>query len=483
MCTILSTNATPFNRLLDNEATKSSIMEKEESVRKQIDDMAWDHTKRYRLFQNLVGLLEPRPSLQSYLPILEAASIAGLPVDETSIQGSFRNGSTLYFHGAFDSEGNLTMRTPEMAYDRRLYRKFGSHRFLHIDVPKEVLREKRESFFGSSKSLFGRHWSLLWCQMAKCPQRYVLFAEKGVGIRPEEERSVTQLHEWCIPRRLNSGITIGKFYKRLKLSYSQTASAGLLPRGSVELLPDLGIAGKVVDIDGQGLVSKEGLDFIWRNIELSKASSDLDIDLTNSSCPNTGFQGRLGGFKGAWLLDASLGEGIKFQCRKSQHKYRLPQKCLVSTWEDGNVDGYYDPLYDTIEVCSWDTKPALPAALNSRLIQMLESSGVSDELFLKWVDDSTQGISCLTEDVKRLARRYTEMVQKPNQVSSAEHTDSCMILRMLLSKVSDDEPNFVDRRERLVRNEIKRMRLKVSLQIYQPAGWENPSRLSHGGFS
>jgi hypothetical protein len=56
-------------------------MEKEESVRKQIDDMAWDHTKRYRLFQNLVGLSEPRPSLQSYLPILEAASIAGLPVD------------------------------------------------------------------------------------------------------------------------------------------------------------------------------------------------------------------------------------------------------------------------------------------------------------------------------------------------------------------------------------------------------------------
>jgi hypothetical protein len=56
------------------------------------------------------------------------------------------------------------------------------------------------------------------------------------------------------------------------------------------LLPDLGIAGKVVDIDGQGLVSKEGLAFIWRNIELSKASSDLDIDLTNSSCPNTGFQ-------------------------------------------------------------------------------------------------------------------------------------------------------------------------------------------------
>jgi hypothetical protein len=213
-------------------------------------------------------------------------------------------------------------------------------------------------------------------------------------------------------------------------------SAGLLPRGSVELLPDLGIAGKVVDIDGQGLVSKEGLDFIWRNIQLSKASSDLDIDLTNSSCPNTGFQGCLGGFKGVWLLvDTSLGEGIKFQCQKSQHKHRLPQKCLVLTSEDGNVDGYYDPLYDTIEVCSWDTKPALPATLNSRLIQMLERSRVLDTLFLKLVDDSTQGISCLTEDVKRLAHRCTKMVQKPNQVLSAEHTASCMILcNMRLSK-------------------------------------------------
>jgi hypothetical protein len=46
------------------------------------------------------------------------------------------------------------------------------------DVPMHI----RESFFGSPKNLYRRHWSLFWCKMGKSPQSYILFAESGVGI-------------------------------------------------------------------------------------------------------------------------------------------------------------------------------------------------------------------------------------------------------------------------------------------------------------
>jgi hypothetical protein len=311
--------------------------------------------------------------------------------------------------------------------------------------------------------------------MGKSPQSYILFAESGVGIKPEDEFSVAQLWEWCIPEALNPDITIGKFMKRLKLSFSKVTSAGVLKEGCVELLPDFVEVGEVQEIDGCGLISKEGIYFVWREFcqskNLQSPSSNQETNAADEVCPFTGFQGRLGGFKGTWQVDESLGEGIRLQCRSSQYKYRLPQKCLISCQEGGDSFdfGSYDPEYDTIEVCSWDVKPQ-PGTLNTRLIQILEARGVPDEHFLKCGDDATKQLSVLSENpdllMKMLKDRQPCMTYGHDKgtFEKAENTDSSVVLRMGLAKVEPNDPVFLERRRRLIRKEFEQMREKVNNQ-------------------
>jgi len=169
-----------------------------------VDDLAWDHSRRLELFSNLQELLNTTiPQMKSYCSVLKRASDTSLPVDESAAHRCFGNGSSLYFHARLEKNGVLKLLPPERAIERRLFRKFGSHRFFHINVSTDVPTNVRDSYFCSSKNLYGRHWSLFWCKMGKSPQSYILFAESGVGIKSEDEVSVAQLWEWCIPEALN----------------------------------------------------------------------------------------------------------------------------------------------------------------------------------------------------------------------------------------------------------------------------------------
>jgi hypothetical protein len=409
-----------------------------------------------------------------YKSILEAASCTNLPIDEKAGELSFGQGSSLYFHGELDQNGLVSLLPPEQAIERRIFRKFGSHRFLHINVPRKVPDEVRNRFLQGPIFMCGRQWKLCWCKMAKTPQCYVLFGEKGVGIGSDEELSAEEVKEWCIPSALNADMPLGKFMKRLKLSFSKVTAAGVMPDNSVELIPDYKMDGVVVEIDGSGLISRAGLDFVWRGYCRNEQARKLSISLNESEhglddiCPYTGFQGRLGGFKGTWILDEALGDGIVMHCRASQYKYRLPQKCLKSNEvADGCV---YDSLYDTIEICSWDKKPN-PSTLNTRLIQMLEELGAPEAIFVRCADDSTKWLSNLRDNptalVEYLRDRYARMTnpEEPleNDSSSGgiERSDSNMVFQMSVAKVNPNEPVFADRRDRLIRKLIKNLRKKV----------------------
>jgi hypothetical protein len=197
-------------RILENRILSQRAAMHEERIQSMIDHLAWDHSRRLELFRKLQELLQSTiPSMKYYFSVLENASKASLPVDESSAHRCFGNGASLYFHARLEKNGILTLLPPEIAIERRLFRKFGSHRFLHINVLTNVPINGRESFFGSPKNLSGRCWSLFWCKMGKSPQSYILFAESGVGIKSEDEFSVAQLWEWCIPETLNPDITVG----------------------------------------------------------------------------------------------------------------------------------------------------------------------------------------------------------------------------------------------------------------------------------
>jgi hypothetical protein len=443
---------------------RNAINKQEAQVCELVDKYAWDHSQRFELLKKLQQILKLKPLLQSYFSVLEKASVANLPVDERCSERAYGDGSALYFSARLDKDGGLALLPPERAIERRMFRKFGSHRFLHVNVKRDVPEEVTKRFFGSSKYLYGRHWSLFWCKMGKSPQTYIFFAEKGVGIKPEEEIEIDDVWEWCIPKALNPNITIGKFMKRLKISFSNVTSAGPLPEASVELIPDFDGKGNVKEIDGNGLISREALNFVWREYcrnEKSKKSSTNQISSEKMSCPYTGFQGRLGGFRGQWVLDEALGSGVRFHCRISQYKYRLPQRCLKSELKEIDFD-HYDSLYDTIEVNSWDTKP-IPGSLNSRLIQLLEEAGVPEELFLKCADEATKWLSSLAEDPDLLVTHLKERqaVSAERLTGETENNDTSFVFGMSLAKVDPSEPIFAERRDRLVRKAFKQMQSKV----------------------
>ena len=284
----------------------------------------------------LNGLLPRREAgrYESVLPRFPASE------NQLSIE-AFNTGSALYFHGELDSNNIIRLLPPERANSRRIFRKFGSHRFLHVKVAGDLPDERVIKKFTQQNVLCGRTHGYLWCKAQKSPQCFVLFAERGFGIT--EEVTAAQVLDWCIPHELNPMLTIAKELKRMKLAFSKTTPSFVLPANSVELIDDiLGERGTLMT-DGAGLMSRGALNEVWKH---HSGGSTL--------CPFSSFQGRIGGFKGMWVLDDSL-PGIQIKCRRSQLKFNVPMRSLVGATNACHLKD--DSMYDTVEVNSWDEKP------------------------------------------------------------------------------------------------------------------------------
>mmetsp|Transcript_15738 Transcript_15738/g.35423 ORF Transcript_15738/g.35423 Transcript_15738/m.35423 type:complete len:2029 (+) Transcript_15738:194-6280(+) len=301
----------------------------------------------------------------------------------------------------------VILETPREAPDRRIYRKFGSHRFLDIHVPREMDIFYVQAIVTSKLWIANRCWEFLWAKKAEDPQVFVFFAVEGIGIKQSEHILAESVLDWCIPSAFNPGLTIDKLNKRMKLSFSTTTPAGVLPENSLSLIDDIVNNGEVMT-DGCGLISSQALDFIyskydaydkkWNTLlnpddsynehEVEKINTEDTVEVTE--CPLTSFQGRIGGFKGMWVLDPSL-EGFTVLCRKSQLKYNLPMKSFAESVQ-GSTNATYDDAYDTVDICEFDCKKneEREASLNVRAIQVLEHRGVSYDYFRERVD---RGIS------------------------------------------------------------------------------------------
>lgn len=240
----------------------------------------------------------------------------------------------LYFHGELVAPSfELKLLPPERANNRRIFRKFGSHRFLHVKVGSEVPYKKVMAFFTQKVKLCGRSYGYLWCKAQKSPQCFILFAEKGLGIT--KEITVEYVREWCIPISYNAGLTLAKELKRIKLAFSKTTQSYTLPANSLEIIPDIISKTGTKMTDGCGLISQDCLNYIWVAYCLATGKTG------DSLCPFSSFQGRIGGYKGVWVLDDSL-SNVKILCRTSQLKFHLPMES--------------DDMYSTVDINSWDEK-------------------------------------------------------------------------------------------------------------------------------
>jgi RNA dependent RNA polymerase len=183
-------------------------------------------------------------------------------------------------------DGSLVLLEPERAVNRRIYRMFGSDRFLNVSFAPEVTKSGIETFLRVPLELGGRSYRFFWFKKENGIHA-VLFAETGFGL---DDVLVANVQERCIPKANNPELTLGKWVKRMKLNFSDTNVGCKLPPGCVSILDDFNETG-VAEIDGAGLVSAEALNAIWRGYNKSKGQIS-----EKSLCPYSGFQGRLAGY-------------------------------------------------------------------------------------------------------------------------------------------------------------------------------------------
>jgi hypothetical protein len=357
----------------------------------------------------------------------------------------------------------LSIDQPQLAKGRRIYRHFGSNRFLEISVSADIQGKVVKQWFKNSFAFCGREFRFLWCKKDKSPQAYVFFAEKGCDISKENELTVQELVDRYIPKTINPDLTISKLSKRMKLSFSGTTKGPLINESSIQLLPDFQLDG-FAEIDGAGLISLPALNLIWKSYQESAEEKEL------GRASPTGFQGRIAGFKGTWCIDSSL-RGIVVQCRSSMKKYNTPHSCIVGTCREQQ-----DPLFDTIEICSWNEE--LRAALNTRIVQILEhwSSTISKEgeLFefmkkcmkeeLDFLDSLRQsGSSQLLSLLK--SRNRNMLRQGISNELDYERKDTRQLFKMAVANIGSNDPEFCRRRARLIEKICASIRDKAHYPI------------------
>lgn len=367
----------------------------------------------------------------------------------------------LFYSARLDPDTmRLNPRPKEQADQRRIYRKFGSSRFLsvYVEIPREMEKEKKaQESLAQGFQLYGRRYRYLWAKVAKRPQEFVFFAESGAGI---ESITAEEVRNWCIPLAYNPDLTLGKLFKRMKLSFSETMPAGTLPDNTMILVDDIESSTGNVMSDGCGLLSRGALNHIWTCFKnLNQDSLDED-EIECEVCPYTSFQGRIGGMKGMWILDDSIGANpsdVVVHSRHSQLKYKLPMKCLQDCTIFDDAD--WDAVYDTVEVCSWD-KGGEKGHLNARLIQILEYRGVSTDFFIACAEKGMDWLTKIADPgvfFEHVKRRHDFIMAK----EESSDLDNDLLFRMASASLDPNEPAFARRRDQFVRKEIDSMRKKV----------------------
>ena len=369
------------------------------------------------------------------------------------------------------SQGTLVLNPPEKAIDRRIFRKFRSDRFLTVRVKKDIDCSIVKELFcgdgiseGCAKYLFHRTYKYFWCKKDKDPQQFILFAEEGPGLASIK---VERFLDWVFPRELNENLTIAKKLKRMKLLFSKTTPTTPLPDGSVSILPDFQlIQPKFTEIDGCGLISRRALDMTWQRYQ-----ENVYKKIDSLACPYTGFQGRLGGIKGTWILDPALGPDAVIQCRSSQQKFNVPQTCLARSGIENNTQRMYSSKFwhdnNIVEVNSWDVAP-VAATLNRRVIQQLEHLGVSWEFFeTRCLEPALRDIELLAGSGGEATSAWVKLLcDKHCNVVLSESTDSRRLLHMLCANVGQSDPEIRRLKKKLVGSMVKSLQEKANYPLY-----------------
>lgn len=317
----------------------------------------------------------------------------------------------------------------------RLSRKFSSDRFCAISIPgidledlppylKTDSRAVRETIItwliDTTHYFLGRSWKVFYVKsdssnkktkrknhgnFNEAKYRLFLFAEDGGDFRKESQvgeldprkrnhfsMTVESLIEWFMPASENKNQMSLKFFARLSLGLTSTSP-------TIEFKPVEVIRSDDARADGPAIrkldlerseekkarinphrskspVMNDGCARISKAAALGIAQK---LNLSQAPCV---FQGRIGGAKGVWMVDA-LGETLPQHSRG----YWIEITDSQLKFEGHPTDKLFpDPARLTFEVHSW-ARTLVPASLNFQLIPILLDRGVPEEVFVHLLEE------------------------------------------------------------------------------------------------
>lgn len=331
------------------------------------------------------------------------------------------------------------------ASSNRLFRHFGRDRFLVLAIPglsienlPACLKPHTVPFHDvfvnwlvtEPHKAFGRTWRAFYLKPESLNKkqkaafstndpkyRIYLFAEDGhgftqgqvsmmsgppggvvMGVSPILNRprvSVLQMIEWFMPFRQNQNMQCLKFFSRLQLGLTSTHRTVTFKPSQIVRSDDAYADSPVrrrLNLDrseakktgrkgdpNNSIVMNDGCARISR-LAASRIAGQLRLEHIPSV-----FQGRIGGSKGVWMVDAidevldlSDADGRSWiEITDSQSKFEAPP-----------IDSFQpDSDRVTFEVNAW-SKDLIPSYLNFQLIPILQDRGVPDEVIKqKLIDD------------------------------------------------------------------------------------------------
>ncbi|KAI8710919.1 RNA-dependent RNA polymerase [Fusarium sp. LHS14.1] len=289
--------------------------------------------------------------------------------------------------GTQKGDQKIELEPPVLEISSRLRRKFGSDRFIELQLLSgslskffrdDDLRQSLARWLVHTRQAFlHREWAAFFvqdCNIAPTfPKRVFLFAERGYGLIPSRkgEHAVTRtvapairgecnrfnMLNWLLQFDRNTDQPYMKLFHRIQLGLSKATPTVVLAEHQMrnhraDILSPKG----VVMNDGIGRLSPSLMREVGNALGLERIPSVI--------------QGRIGSAKGLWITDmASVGDEKWIETYSSQRKW-------VCDWSD--------PAHRTLEVVISPSE-LQPANLNLQFVPILEARAIDKELMRKTI--------------------------------------------------------------------------------------------------
>lgn len=457
------------------------------------------------------GILKSQPALVNKEFPEQVSKQAWAACQTNFCQGSFgirMSGSLLFSKNPDSALFDFRLAPLKLEKTHRLSRRFGSDRFLEIDMPSltgwripKLLastgpRGKTTviEWLGEMHCLFNRVWSLFTSKAIDrkgkdvdkmLPNRIYFFAIEGDGFKenglgrqlvtPNENETVNTRTSWSVPALLdwirptweNQDEQALKLYARTELALSRNTATIELKWSQIRPIKnDLRSAKGQIMTDGGGRLSKA----------LALRITEY-LGLSHAPC---GFQARLGGAKGFWVVDIQdhgIDEWIEVYPKQS----KWHRKGTIN-----DVD-YRDPAHRVFEVNKFSGK--LKAAnLNLQLLPVLMHGAIDKSIMAEAISGLLE--QALTKQIneQRIAMENPKSFRKwicdsnnplPDRLKHGSVRYRCGMPDSLCEKINilldaGFDPLKMDRLRSLVRKAYeqhcetlkKKMNIKVERSTY-----------------